>query len=367
MILLFWQHFSPHYEAGPLPVSHNIRHSLNLENLSVNESRSEVSRQLPERKIGHLIEANALCPDKNNLFEKKEHFTHRANGHFLSKIACEESATIFNQSQKQISVPVKNSSTSVKKDTVSPASTVSSKTTQQNHQHGQNTYKSTDSSGYSSSTVDYLEQSQIVKDYVNLRIISPSYQDAPVGHLRSTENCELDLRICEDCSEVAASEFSFYTGTTAQNLFAAKNYQEKVLQRTKNKTEKNIAIKRSNSTSSSLPVSDLIPAPHSCYPNTGLTRPFKCQLKPDLPDPWLHRSQVQSEVSSPEKVFPKSITAKPTIQRCKSERIFSHSRSKSSPNNNYSPFEETNQRSPISSEKSKFMSLLYLNYSESID
>ena len=172
----------------------------------------------------------------------------------------------------------------------SPSSTVSSRTNNDvTFSHGQNTFNSTDSSGYSSSTDHSLK----------LLSISGPKSNPPVLP-EETVDCCIEG---EDCPEDSASEFSFRlypsiddSAPTATNTELTKRYINESRQAINPDSRDH---QRFKTPSNDLSVPPPTPAPRSRFPSRLTTSPSPVFQTEPLSDPWLHRSQV----SDAEQVF----------------------------------------------------------------
>ena len=143
MYFFILQHSSCQYETPQIPISHNVRHSLNLENLTLQEKLEDDSTNMAS--ISECQDIYSRSP-----FPSEPHFEERFETSYEKPY--NEPAILSNQSCRT------REDENNKPPICSPApqDKTAVKTTNPPFPHGQNTYNSTDSSGYnSSSTLDH--------------------------------------------------------------------------------------------------------------------------------------------------------------------------------------------------------------------
>jgi len=176
------QHSASHYETPTNPISHSIRRSLNLENLSLLDKPFDEENS--HYSTNQNINANKTNTPKHSGFSQDTNLNNAEQGH-NSKLAL---------------LKPKHDVTRTSDDVTSPTSTVSSCRTN-NGPLGQNTYNSADSSGYNtSSTLDVAEHPELLKSNlaINLskygrkqqtyilqaaKLNKPSHNKSPLTHI----------------------------------------------------------------------------------------------------------------------------------------------------------------------------------------
>ena len=316
-----------------MPVSHNIRRSLNLENLSLHD------RSWDETRDNVTLENEVFAPTEDvyptsaiiAASTGRNDKTSTASGSVSEHMQIRDvtKANPSSNSERKSHAPAPHFT--------SLAKNPSTRTSDGNFTHGQNTFNSTDSSGYSSSTVEILDQSfkKCLSD--TSRSKYQTKPSSPVAHKETTEF----IATGEDCPEESASEFSFRLNLSSCK-FSGKNGQgvkQNVLEN--QQFTNSINFKPTFTATSCAPglprATAPTPAPRTRYKSSRTTSATESTEPEPLRDPWLHKSQVPQSVKGEAADFCTDFMTNPPlkklpnhkgkngclVQRSKSERIFS--------------------------------------------
>nr|CAB3265149.1 pck2 prickle 2 [Phallusia mammillata] len=296
------QHSSSQYETAQTPKSHNVRHSLNLENLAQRQSIGDSNV---------FMELDNCSPLANT---ETEHMRYADPAHPYLAVG----ASPIGNSPTTVATPRKSNASSTEDAVMSPSSTVSSRTKNGvPFPQGQNTYNSTDSSGYnSSSTLDAIEHQNSMKMNAGAAFHPNMYR--PSSNAKVTR---LDKET-EDGGHVPATEFvpfqmNAHMRSSPPIISGARKMSPEM--------QKTIDAFDNLSTSESQPPikvgsalgnsSAPIPAPRARYPVSHVPVPRKQSL--DSENPWMRKTDLhESQRTSPPRESPKS-----AVQRKGSERI----------------------------------------------
>ena len=281
------QQTTSRYKVVPAPISHNVRRSLNLENLSINERPWDELVQKPSLENERFATSEDIYPvtaivAASSRFNKVQSMPQvlstpkDANSNYikqpLESIRCKTTQPL-----------------SEKGPMTSPSSTVSSRKNDVTFSHGQNTFNSTDSSGYSSSTLEVLDPS--------LKVLAISSSKLNPSILREeTSEC---LMSGEDCPEDSASEFSFRLNPSKNDstpIILNKDFPARLERNKRSLKSLNMSRHLTKSKSESVGTEST----HTVKPElTGFRCPSSLTTSPPpifqtepLADPWLHRSQL---------------------------------------------------------------------------
>ena len=305
---------STQYETPRTPTLHNVRRSLNLENLSHHETSWE---EVKDQQIGDLNVFVDDCTPKVVLAKSS-----RSSHPYLtsqSVVAAADDASLIGTSC------VKPPQTETDVAVTSPTSTVSSRTTSRDggaFPQGQNTYNSAESSGYnSSSTLDVVEHKQ--KDKNNSTTF-PSDNLYSVGPVCGTGDVIMAILPEAESGHVAATEFVPYqvpqVHKPPSGISGARKFSLDV-EGTTDCLSKMSLVPSSQPPPPPVKVGSKlvnkggpIPAPRARYPTTNMN--VVAPSGPSDLDPWHPKTHFDASMNAMRQGSPD----RPGIQRSVSER-----------------------------------------------
>ena len=315
------QQSSSQYKSSPSPVSHNVRHSLNLENLSLHDKQNDEVTY--ENDVFHssqdLYPVNAIIAANSKTSSSQKCGIHQCT--FIATQAVPTNHFIRSDREK-LAVTCKKSTSAGGDLVASPASTVSSRTAP--FAHGQNTFNSTDSSGYSSSNIDAFDHVQNMK-----KGITKSAAQSLLVNINGTKHEEY-CNSGEDCPEVVASEFSFRMASPT--LASPPNKNPLFVFNKFTTTTEQLSNASQKAGQESAPP---IPAPRTRFTLRQTSPPSGSQAK--ISDPWLRRVPVMDAVendgtSQPHPVVKRKFSAPKALPGLPKEKsILSRSKSERTP------------------------------------
>ncbi|XP_076812370.1 uncharacterized protein LOC143459212 isoform X2 [Clavelina lepadiformis] len=347
---------SSHYETPQAPTSHNVRRSLNLENLTLNDKPWDESNMDTNGENGDVfLDSEDIYPT-TAIIAANSHYNRghpRTNHPYLTASDVNQSKPGSSPvSQRLPAVEITKASNA--EDTVtSPASTVSSRSKGPFPQ-GQNTYNSTDSSGYnSSSTLDAIEHQQNILKNAVVTCNTAVYGLKPKPSLGCPKPSPLEKDLEEEDDDdddegghVLATEFAFQRSSLGRSspptivdsrAKLSPQIQKTIESLAKDCRQPSINVASLLESRSGVP----IPAPRARYPvNHTPSPPSSVPL--DLGNPWLPKSHVHlhADLQHPPFIPEKRETAflppssppqlsskeRNAVQRSKSERIINNRR-----------------------------------------
>ena len=266
IINIILQHSSSQYETPVHPISHSIRRSLNLENLSLlDKSCAE------ENKSNDSNDVYSPASDivGSELGSKKQHVSHQNEVH-------------QNHENKLVMIKSKRDVTSASDDVTSPTSTVSScRTSNGPFTLGQNTYNSADSSGYNtSSTMDVAEHPEILKNSLNCNLAMFGRKQKTNALERPVDN-QTGKRI--DSSNFDGERINL---SRVPTIKVPDSLDLKSTPQTDSLCQQPPVNVTSSPPNSAMP----IPAPRAVYPPSHTPSPSTAV--PEGSNPWQHKTHV---------------------------------------------------------------------------
>uniref|UniRef100_H2YZ87 Uncharacterized protein n=1 Tax=Ciona savignyi TaxID=51511 RepID=H2YZ87_CIOSA len=333
------EHSSSQYENPQLPTSHNVRRSLNLDNLSIHDKPWEAEKgELSPASNNVFIDAVDMYPTQSAVSASARYTKNhvRPTHPYLDGMDPAnpdlqgEDDAVF----ETVAPPRKSASDPV----TSPTSTVSSRATSKNGvQFPQNTYNSTDSSGYnSSSTLDAIEHQQ------NAAIKAAMASNYNYG-LKPKQTQSPNKRSQDADGSVLTSEFTQFHPAQSRTSPPTIIGGRKVAPEIKMKIDS--LSKSSDSDNKSPPVNVVsmlpksavpIPAPRARYP-PSITPSPPTNGPSELTSPWMHKSHLRNDsptenrgtTASPTSAAPSPQESKGSpLQRTISERMANKRRSR---------------------------------------
>nr|NP_001027600.1 prickle 1 [Ciona intestinalis]BAB00617.1 prickle 1 [Ciona intestinalis] len=333
------QHSSSQYENPQLPTSHNVRRSLNLDNLSIHDKPWEDKGELSPASNNVFIDAADMYPTSAAVAAS----TRYSKGHTRPSHPYLDGMDPVNAEMvTENDAGFKGAATSRKTVTnsvTSPTSTVSSRTTSKNGvQFPQNTYNSTDSSGYnSSSTLDAIEHQQ------NAALKAAMGSNYSYGKSKQT-SCSKRPQNGED-GHVSATEFTPFHPAAPRasppTIIGSRKLAPEIKKTIDSLTKATEIDNKSPpvNVASMLPKSAVpIPAPRARYA-PSLTPSPPSTAASELPSPWMHKSHARTDSPPDSREFPSPpvpVPSPPTeskehsspLQRSVSERLANKRRSR---------------------------------------
>ena len=300
------QHSASQYETPANPISHSIRRSLNLENLSLLDKA--VDEENHHYTAPQIINPAKISAPKHSNFSEQD----------VSSNNIEQSKLALLKSKHNV--------TTTADDVTSPTSTVSSCRTS-NGPLGQNTYNSADSSGYNtSSTLDVAEHPELLKNSLAANL--SKYGLKQQSHILQTHFHAQKLN-SSSRNRNQVAHVSHFTRSGKQTIAdpIAESKTELLPEQGDHSCKQPPVNVTSNRPDSSVP----IPAPRALYPSSHTPSPVSTRA-PETDSPWQQRTHLSpqhchdsksQQIVSPNK-FPSPITSSvpANASLVKNERLF---------------------------------------------